>query len=100
MGIEEIECVVIKTNSKITEVDINLIENLTRENLSPIEEAHAYMNRWNLMIAEDLDLKSNIDIAWQLSKVIPPSKTRIEQRIALLKLPKKIQDTIHLKEFK
>lgn len=85
---------------KITENDIALIENLVRDDLSPIEEAKAYMNRWKLMIKEDKDLKSLVDIPLALSKVLPPSKTRIEQRISLLKLPEPIQNAIDLGTFK
>ena len=67
-----------------------LIENLVRDDLSPIEEAKAYMNRWQLMGNKNLDLNSISNISYQLAKTLPPSKTRIEERISLLKLPENI----------
>lgn len=49
---------------------------------------------------KNLDLNSISNISYQLAKTLPPSKTRIEERIFLLKLPETIQNATHLGKLK
>lgn len=97
---ETIPAIIIEADSEITENDIALIENLIRDDLSPIEEAKAYMNRWKLMGYKIHSNLNESEIATELSKKLPPPKTRIYKRLCLLRLPKTIQNRIHLKKFK
>ena len=95
-----IPSIIIEANSEITEADIALLENLIRDNLTPIEEAKAYLNRWFLMGNEDTQNFEYNKIATTISKELPRSYQHIYNIISLLKLPKGVQDDIHLKKFK
>jgi len=100
LKIENIPVIIIEANSEITENDIALIENLVREDLSPIEEAQAYMNRWELMKKDStLDLKSN-DLHKEISNALGIPYSRVYVVVSLLKLPEPIQNAIHLGKFK
>lgn len=97
---KEIPAIIIEADSETTESDIALIENLIRDNLTPIEEAKAYMNRWKLIgheITVNLQYKN---VAYELSKVLPRGTRAILNKLSLLKLPKTIQNAIHLGKFK
>jgi len=97
---ETILAIVIEAASEITENDIALIENLVRDNLSPIEEAQAYMTRWKLMGHNNQQNFSDYEIAGRLSDELPKSTKHIHNKISLLKLPEPIQNVIHLGKFK
>lgn len=65
--------------------EIALIENIQRENLSPIEEAKAYqtlINNYNLGQEE-------------LSKIIGKNRSTIANSIRLLKMPNEMQDALN-----
>jgi len=80
-------------DSEITENDIALIENLVRDDLGPIEEAKAYMNRWDLMGHQNSSRLNENEVARELSKELPKPKSTIYMKISLLKLPEQIQNT-------
>lgn len=65
-------------------MELALLENLQREDLSPIEEAHAYQK-----LMEELKLTQE-----QLAKRLAKSRPHIANHIRLLSLPTYIQDLI------
>ena len=65
-------------------IEIALLENLQRENLTAIEEAMAYKN-----MLEKLNLTQE-----QLSKKVSKSRSHITNMLGLLRLPKEVQDMI------
>lgn len=65
-------------------IEIALLENLQRENLSAIEEAMAYKN-----MLEKLNLTQE-----QLSKKVSKSRSHITNMLGLLRLPKEVKDMI------
>jgi len=69
---------------------------LVRDDLSPIEEAKAYVNRWQLMGNKVQINLSECEIAGELSKKLPKDKRTIMMRISLLKLPESVQNAVHL----
>jgi len=95
-----IPVIVIEADSEITENDIALIENLVRDDLSPIEEAQAYMKRWELMGHKNHSILNAYEVAEKLSKELPKPRSTIYLKLSLLKLPETIQDAIHLKKLK
>lgn len=97
---ETIPVIIIEADSEIAESDIALIENLVRDDLSPIEEARAYINRWELMGHKSTENFQYQEVASALSKELPKSYNSIHNKLSLLKLPEKIQNAIHLGKFK
>ena len=86
-GLSEIPAI-IKDFSDNDMMEIALLENLQRENLSAIEEANAYQNLLNtLNITQE-----------QLSEKIGKSRSHITNMIGLLSLPTLTQDLINKKE--
>lgn len=65
-------------------IEIALLENLQRENLTAIEEAIAYKN-----MLEKLNLTQE-----QLSKKVSKSRSHITNMLGLLRLPQQVQDMI------
>lgn len=86
-GLTEIPAI-IKDFSDNDMMEIALLENLQRENLSAIEEANAYQNLLNT-----LNLTQE-----QLSEKIGKSRSHITNMIGLLSLPTLTQDLINKKE--
>ena len=82
-GLKEIP-VIIKEYSKQEAVEIALIENIQRENLNPIEEAHAYKR-----LLTEFSLKQD-DVAQRVSK----SRTAVTNSMRLLKLTDKVQQMV------
>lgn len=69
-------------------MEIALLENLQRENLSAIEEAQAYLN-----------LQKNLNLTQEeLSKKVGKSRSHITNMIGLLRLPKSVQDMVNKKQ--
>ncbi len=83
-GLEKVPAI-IRSFSDEQMMEIALLENLQRENLSAIEEAHAY----KLMI-EKLELTQE-----ELSLKVGKSRSHITNMIGLLRLPKDIQDMVN-----
>ena len=82
-GLEEIPAVVRELTDEET-MELAILENLQREDLTPIEEAEAYHN-----LMENLKLTQE-QLAFRLGK----SRSHIANHVRLLSLPKKIRDTI------
>lgn len=82
-GLKEVPVIVRElTDQEI--VEISLIENIQREDLNPIEEAHAYRT-----LIEEFQLKQS-DVAKRVSK----SRTVITNSMRLLKLDQKVQQML------
>ncbi len=86
-GLKEIPAI-IRNFTDNEMMEIALLENLQRENLSAIEEANAYKNLLN-----SLNLTQE-----QLSERIGKSRSHITNMIGLLSLPKTTQNLINQKE--
>lgn len=84
LGFEKIPAIIKKVDSNVDLLELSLIENIQREDLNSIEEAHAYQR----LIDE---FSFNLD---SIGKAVGKDKTSISNTIRLLKLPKKIQDYI------
>ena len=82
-GLKEVP-VVIKDYTDQEVVEIALIENIQREDLNPIEEAHAYQRLIN-----EFNLKQD-EVAERVSK----SRTTITNSLRLLKLTEKVQQML------
>lgn len=82
-GLKEVP-VVIKDFSEQEVVEIALIENIQREDLNPIEEAHAYER-----LIKEFNLKQD-EVAERVSK----SRTTITNSLRLLKLTEKVQQML------
>jgi len=83
IGLKEVP-VIIKNIAEEKIPEIALIENLQRENISPIEEAKSYQEILKLS-----NLKEQ-----ELSTIIGKSQSYISNKLRLLKLPKNIQDAL------
>lgn len=65
-------------------LELSLIENLQREDLNPIEQAHAYRK-----LLDEFDLAQD-----ELARVLGKDRSSISNAIRLLKLPKPVQDRL------
>ena len=82
-GIKEVP-VIIKDFTEQEVVEISLIENIQRESLNPIEEAHAYKR-----LMEEFHLRQD-EIAERVSK----SRTPVTNSMRLLKLDDRVQQMV------
>ena len=82
-GVKEVP-VIIKDFTEQEVVEISLIENIQRESLNPIEEAHAYKR-----LMEEFHLRQD-EIAERLSK----SRTAVTNSMRLLKLDDRVQQMV------
>ena len=82
-GIKEVP-VIIKDFTEQEVVEISLIENIQRESLNPIEEAHAYKR-----LMEEFHLRQD-EIAERVSK----SRTAVPNSMRLLKLDDRVQQMV------
>lgn len=82
-GLKEVP-VIVKNYTVQEAVEISLIENIQRENLNPIEEAHAYKRLLN-----EFSLKQD-EVAERVSK----SRTAVTNSMRLLKLDDRIQQMV------
>lgn len=82
-GLKEIP-VIIKDYTSQERVEISLIENIQREDLNPIEEAHAYKRLLN-----EFSLKQD-EVAERVSK----SRTAVTNSMRLLKLDERVQQMV------
>ncbi|MCR5506351.1 MAG: ParB/RepB/Spo0J family partition protein [bacterium] len=83
-GINEIPAIIKDLSDKET-FEIGLIENLQRENLSPIEEASGYKKLMTLYGYTQEDI----------SKIINKSRSYIANVLRLLSLPEEVQDMVN-----
>lgn len=82
-GIKELPCVVKELNDNQT-LKIALIENVQREDLNPMEEAHAYKK-----LMHDFEYTQEM-----IAKSVSKNRTTIANSIRLLSLPPIIQDHV------
>lgn len=80
----EVVPVVVRTFSEQQMMELALLENLQREDLTPLEEAEAYQ-----LLMEKLKLTQE-----QLSRRIGKSRPYIANHLRLLSLPKKVQEML------
>lgn len=83
LNLEKIPAIV-KDVSDVDMLEISLIENIQREELNPIEEAHAFQK-----FITDFNFTQE-----KIAKVLGKDRSTIANTIRLLGLPKKIQDFI------
>lgn len=83
IGIEKVPAIV-KNVTDIDMLEISLIENIQREELNPIEEAHAFQK-----FITDFNFTQE-----KIAKVLGKDRSTIANTMRLLGLPKKIQDYI------
>lgn len=83
-GIEKLPLIV-KSFSEEDKLEIALIENIQRENLTPIEEAKAYRH-----IMESLNLNQQ-----ELAERVGKNRSTVANSIRLLKLPEDMQDSLN-----
>lgn len=84
LGFDKIPAIIRKVDSDVDLLELSLIENIQREDLNAIEEAHAYQR---LIDEFHFNLEG-------IGKAVGKDKTSISNTTRLLKLPKKIQDYI------
>ena len=84
LGFDKIPAIIRKVDSDTDLMELSLIENIQRDNLNAIEEAHAYQR---LIDEFHFDLE-------KIGKAVGKDKTSISNTTRLLRLPKKIQDCI------
>lgn len=82
-GLDEVPCVVHDDLDDRTRAEMMLVENLQREDLTPLEEAAAYQR------LIDLGHKQR-----DLAKIVGRSQPHISKRTALLKLPEKARNAV------
>jgi ParB family transcriptional regulator, chromosome partitioning protein len=86
LGCTEAPCIIVTAPlDEATVLAEQLAENIFRESLSPLEEAQSYRRYLTL---------KNVT-ASQAAQELAVSSTRISRALALLELPKNIQDAIH-----
>ena len=83
IGLEKIPAI-IRPFTDEQMMEIALLENLQRENLNAIEEAHAYKS-----LLEKLNITQE-----ELSKKVGKSRSHVTNIIGLLRLPKAVQDMV------
>ncbi len=83
-GLKEIPAIILDFDDTDM-MEVSLLENVQRENLTPIEEAEAYDN-----IIKKLDYTQD-----ELSKKVGKSRVYIANSLRLLKLPSKVRDLIN-----
>lgn len=82
-GLESVP-VVIRSVSQKEQLQLAIVENVQREDLDAIEEAHAY-----LTLAEDFELTHQ-----EVAKIVSRDRTTITNSIRLLKLPLEVQTLV------
>lgn len=82
-GLKEVP-VLIKNFSEQEVIEIALIENIQRENLNPIEEAHAYKR-----LIEEFQLKQD-----EIAEKVAKSRAAVTNAIRLLKLDERVQQMV------
>ncbi|MFX1310055.1 MAG: ParB/RepB/Spo0J family partition protein [Promethearchaeota archaeon] len=102
LHVEEVECNV-KDLDDTQAIDVAFMENLQREDLTPIEEAKMYLTRLK-MIPElkkkgsNLSLSENSKHIKMLSNLYSTSESTIRNRISLLSLPDELQNSVEIEE--
>jgi ParB family transcriptional regulator, chromosome partitioning protein len=82
-GLESVPAVV-RQASDLERLELALVENIQRENLSPLESAHAY-----LKLQEEFGLTQD-----QVAERVSKSRVAVTNTIRLLKLPEEVQKAL------
>jgi len=85
LGADSIPAIIRNVDSNVNLLELSLIENIQREGLNSIEEAHAYQKLMD-------EFSFNLD---SVAKAVGKDKSSISNTVRLLKLPKKVQDCIN-----
>lgn len=102
LGIDQVECNV-KDLSDKKAIDLAFMENVQREDLTPIEEAKMYLTRLKIMPEfkekelTELDAYQKGEFIKELSELYSIGEGTIRNRLSLLTLPDKIQNAIENK---
>ena len=83
-GLKEVP-VIIRSFSKEDKIEIALIENIQRENLSPLEEACGYKSLMDIM---------NLNQE-EVAKKVGKNRSTVANSLRLLKLPENMHDALH-----
>jgi ParB family transcriptional regulator, chromosome partitioning protein len=83
IGLEEVPAIV-RYVTEIEKLELALIENIQRSDLSPLETAHAYQQ-----LADEFHLTHD-----EISQKVGKNRTTVTNSIRLLKLPEKVQEAI------
>ncbi|MBU0558902.1 MAG: ParB/RepB/Spo0J family partition protein [Bacteroidetes bacterium] len=84
IGLREIPAYIIKVDTKEAMVALSLIENIQREELNPIEIAHAYKR-----LLEECNLSHE-----EIAKRVGKDRSTVTNSIRLLKLPEAVQNSL------
>ncbi|MFH1848323.1 MAG: ParB/RepB/Spo0J family partition protein [Candidatus Omnitrophota bacterium] len=84
LGVNKIPAIVKDVKSDVDLLEIALIENIQREDLNAIEEAHAYQRLTN-----EFDFTQD-----KIAQAVGKDKATVSNTMRLLKLPQRIQDYI------
>jgi len=82
-GLEAVP-VVVRSVSQKEQLQLAIVENIQREDLDPIEEAHAYQT-----LVEDFELTHQ-----QIAQTVSKDRATVTNSMRLLKLPREIQEMI------
>jgi len=103
LGVKEIECSVKEIDEK-NAIDLAFMENLQRENLTPIEEAKMFLTRLKMfpkyqkLSDSSSSFRYNSELIKKLSKLYSISEGTIRNRLSLLILPEELQNNIENNE--
>ncbi len=103
LGVKEIECSVKEIDNKDA-IDLAFMENLQRENLTPIEEAKMFLTRLKMfpkyqkLSDSSSNFRFNSELIKSLSKLYSISEGTIRNRLSLLILPEELQNDVENNE--
>ena len=103
LGIKEVECSVKKIDDTKA-IDIAFMENLQREDLTPIEEAKMFLTRLRIfpeyqkLADSNSNFQYNSELIKKLSKLYSISEGTIRKRVSLLNLPEELQNAVENNE--
>lgn len=102
LGINEVECSV-KDLNDTGAIDLAFMENVQREDLTPIEEGKMYLTRLKIMPEfkekelSELDAYQKTQLIKELSDLYSIGESSIRNRLSLLTLPENLQNAIENK---
>ncbi len=103
LGIKEVECS-IKNIDDTKAIDLAFMENLQREDLTPIEEAKMFLTRLKIfpefqkLADSNSNFHYNSELIKKLSKLYSISEGTIRNRVSLLNLPEELQNAVENNE--
>lgn len=103
LGIKEVECTVKKVNDTDA-IDLAFMENIQREDLTPIEEAKMYLTRLKMIPGyeefevSDSFIQYNSKLTKKLSDLYSIGEGTIRNRLSLLNLPEELENAVENNE--